>query len=342
MLDNTPFGTVFFVFVNLDPQSKYEDPEPSVIYAVTAKHNIIDLPLEQEFYIVTNKEGGGYHHTPTRKRDWTSHPDTDIAVCEFQDALAVADTNAIPFNWLMARLRQTPQRSFITLGDATYTVGFYVGFHGTNSVQPVVRHGRVSLMPSRKEKIKVVMCDEDESKDYDDLPEIEAYLVEMMTWEGQSGSPVFVSFGKAEGVQVVENAASVVEAIEKQFLGMELDIRKKVFLRPQSVCIGLIQGYHPTDIRMFDPGTRTAYKLNLGMSIVVPSDKIIEVLMESEMVEERKQKMAKSSKRPLRPAPASLKQKGDQQQPLTQEGFENILRRVSQKVSESKDSDKTE
>ena len=351
---NVPFGTVFFVWVNLDPNASYAFHAPHAIYAVTAKHCIVDIPEHQEFYIVTNKLGGGYNHLPTRRGDWKTHPDTDVAVCELIDSQTMAATTAVPLDWLVTKSRREPQNtlltlgdsSFIALGDDTYTVGFYVGFYGRSSVQPIVRYGRVSLMPNDAEKIKVEMCKDDEGKDYDDLPEIEAYLVEMMAWEGQSGSPVFVSFGRLqEGVQVFHDTESVTEAYQKLMDGVTLEEERQVILRSPSVCIGLVQGYHPTDIQMLDARTGGAFKLNLGLSIVVPSDKIVEVLMEDELVAERKrrlEKLPKVEKKPLRPARATLSGKKGEGATITREGFEEALRRASRKTSSQPESESDE
>jgi hypothetical protein len=134
-------------------------------------------------------------------------------------------------------------------------------------------------MPDSKEKIKIVITDEDKQKEYEDLPEIEAYLVEVRGWEGQSGSPVFVSFGKTENIKKM--AVTLVEPkIHLTPAGTVLDPppvwpRGVLVFRPDPARIGLIQDYHPDEMETDDPSFE--YKVNLGISKVVPSEAIVEI-----------------------------------------------------------------
>jgi hypothetical protein len=293
-----PFGTVFFVHVHLDPDASYRETHPGVIYAVTAKHNLVDIPADYPVYITVNKFGGGYVQERKVWGDWVTHPDTniDVAVSEMP-RLTDAVHGAVQFPSLIT----SQTRNTIRLGDSVFTVGVYSGIRGKR-FRSIARFGNISLMPDAREKIKIVITDADKTKDYDDLPEIEAYLVEVRGWEGQSGSPVFVSFGKTENFNKV-----AVTLVEPQMTltpnGMQMNPpaiwpHGVMVFRPDPVCIGLIQGYHPDEMETDDPSFK--YKVNLGISIVVSSEAIVDILMKPELVADRAERLA------------AIKQKGDE------------------------------
>jgi hypothetical protein len=278
-----PYATAFFVRVHLDADAPYTEPHPGVTYAVTAKHSVIDFPKTEPVYVTFNQIGGGFKQHPLTRDDWSYHPETDVAVCEIPMLENILH-NAVPFASLVPK-----DRKAIKLGDPVFTVGLYYALR-SRSLQAIARFGNISLMPNEKEKIKVEITDQDNRKDYDDLPEIEAYLIEVRGWEGQSGSPVFVSFGKTESLNM---AMSLVAP--KAFLAEHgVELRPPPFkpmalvFRPDPVCIGLIQGYHPDEMDTHDPQYK--YLVNLGIAIVVPSDAIIDTLMMPEFLAERERK----------------------------------------------------
>jgi hypothetical protein len=286
----SPVGTTFFINFDLEDR-RYSMQRPYVVYAVTAKHVITGFAEEEPIYILLNKREGGYEEVVTYRRDWTLHHTTDVAAYqlpELQDILAAST----PFQTLVPRSKRTSHNYHVRLGDPVFTIGLYIGFIGSNSIQPVARFGNISLMPNEREKIKVAMSPEDSERPYKDLPEIEAYLIEVRGWEGQSGSPVFVSFGRTE-----EQYDQVTGANEREVILDEDNVaparppiirERVVAFRPDPVCIGLIQGYHKDEIPLFNtPDIR--YKLNLGISIVVPSEAIIETLMTEELFMKRRE-----------------------------------------------------
>jgi hypothetical protein len=287
-----PFGTVFFVSMFLDPDASPTEVNPYVLYAVTAKHNLTDIGHTDPVYITRNRFGGGYKQDKRVWTDWEKHPnpDIDVAVCEIpyhEDA----PHQTVAF----ASLIKGDERKRIKLGDPVFTVGFYSGIRGKR-FRAIARFGHISLMPDSREKIKIAITNDDYQKDYDDLPEIEAYLVEVRGWEGQSGSPVFVSFGRTENIDKM--AVTLVEPkIVLTPEGTQLDPPSiwphgVLVFRPDPVCIGLIQGYHPDEMDADDPAYK--YRVNLGISIVIPSEAIVDVLMRPEWVSDRASRLAAS------------------------------------------------
>jgi hypothetical protein len=281
-----PVGTTFLV--NFDLEDRRQSFLRSyVVYAITAKHVIAAFAETDPIYVVLNKNNGGYVEIVSHKRDWTFHVTTDVAAYQLPD-LSHLDVLAAstPFQTLVPRSKRTSENYHVKLGDPVFTVGLYLGFTGSNSIQPIARFGNISLMPNEREKLKVEMSPEDSQKPYEDLPEIEAYLIEVRGWEGQSGSPVFVSFGKTE-----EQYDQVTGANQREIILDEDNVaparppiirERVVAFRPEPVCIGLIQGYHQDEIELLNTSDMR-YKLNLGISIVVPSEAIIETLMSEDL-----------------------------------------------------------
>lgn len=308
LVERDPVGTVFFVTVKLDPaDTDYNSPGTAVIYGVTAKHNLVDFEPNRTLYLVANKaDGSGYKSIPTRAIDWTLHPDTDVAVCEMSlDAQDDITGTSTPLPWLTPKNKVTPQYSVVRLGDEVFTIGLYAGFQGARSVQPIARFGHIALMPNESEKVKVVMRDSDEQLDYEDLPEIEAYLAELNGWEGQSGSPVFASFGRRiEQVEMVQWTTPTEQPEPRSQFGVNLyDLNfgaRYIVFRPEPVCIGLVQGYYPYEMPELNTQD-VRWRFNLGISIIVPSDKIIETLMTQQLLEERARKLKQGNSRRWRP-----------------------------------------
>ncbi len=89
-----------------------------------------------------------------------------------------------------------------------------------------------------------------------------------------------------------------------------------------------------TDVAEDDAETVAYY--NLGVSFVAPTAKLIDILESGDMKAERE----KAKPKPKKPVPLSA----DESEPLTKSEFEDMLKRVSQKVSEpeSKDSETSE
>jgi hypothetical protein len=139
-------------------------------------------------------------------------------------------------------------------GESVFSVGLFDGFSGKNQIMPVARFGKIALMPHPTEKIKAEIG----PSNY--VP-IVAYLIEMVTWEGQSGSPVF--FYINEGIRY-EPMWTRKEGIPK-------------LERHEPTLIGLVQGYY--DIKQ--------EQINSGIAIVVPAQDIIDTLMHPDLVHER-------------------------------------------------------
>lgn len=314
--EGLPKGTAFFVRVNLDPDAPLDDNlGPFVVYAVTARHCITDCDERQPIYIAVNNKQGGKKPIRTYKRNWKWHKGTDVAICEVGHEFELIAASWIHFSLLVPK--EGPPDRHILLGEDVMTIGLYFRFPGKHTIQPVARFGHISLLPNENEKIAIQL-----DKNSQVTTPVDAYLVEVTSWEGQSGSPVFVSFG------------NIYEWVTIAGQGVE---QKVMIVRPPPLCIGLLHGSWIDELPP-QHGSNVVHRMNMGLTPVIPSHRIIEKLMEDELVKERKDRFGKEPKQKP-PRPMSL-----EKQPFTKGKMDDALKRASRKVSEpeSKDSQTSE
>jgi hypothetical protein len=261
-------GTVFFLSVPHD-FSRREDAGYTV-YAVTVNHNIKNCAEDKSVYIRVNKTGGTYKDIPTKETDWIPSIKTDIAI-RIMRASELEGTDA---DWLQYDfIAPYDAGAYTSLyeGDEIFSIGLFAGFYGEQRIQPIVRFGKIALQPYEQVAARLDLTK-------DTMTPIDAYLVEVMAWGGQSGSPVFAYFppGRIQGKSVSEY---------------------EQFERRLPCLMGIIQGGYRADDFNF--------KLNAGIAIVIPAQKIIDTLMQKEFVEDRKRALAHRSKPKIRPVALS-------------------------------------
>lgn len=155
------------------------------------------------------------------------------------------------------------------VGSEVFTVGLFGGYYGERFSRPTARFGHIALIPTVGEKILAELGTPD-----GDLTPIEAMLVEVAAWKGQSGSPVFVRTGK-------ERVLDSLKRLEKQ---------------PYWV-VGMIQGFYPAAQDAFVEGKPVEILQNMGLAIVLPARLIVEMLMEDERLVESRRRAAKDNGR---------------------------------------------
>jgi hypothetical protein len=156
---------------------------------------------------------------------------------------------------------------------------------------------------------------------------IDAYLVEARSIGGLSGSPVFVYLGPLR----IKNRELQIPPPSGKF---------RIFC-----LMGLMHGHYdvkplPDEIQA---DMLNKESVNMGIAIVVPSSKILEVLDQPMLKKSREKEEAAFRKR-QREKLLPTADAGEAIEPLTQNAFEDALRRASRKLPESqtKDSDKAE
>ena len=216
------------------------------VHLISARH-VIDrirkLGLQHVFVRVNLKNGeSGWYETETSH--WKYHP-TDLSV-----DVAITPCG-IPDEWdhlvIPTAMVGTPQQlaaKEVRLGEELFIVGLFRHHVGTKRNIPIVRVGNLAALA--EEKIETI-----------EFGPMHAYLIEARSVGGLSGSPVFLDLGQApRGIGGV-----------------------------QHLFLGLIHGHYDvvpsskldTDAQDIGGGL-SIERINTGIAIVVPCERIIEVL----------------------------------------------------------------
>lgn len=138
----------------------------------------------------------------------------------------------------------------IGVGDEVNVIGLFTEFVGFTKHCPIVRTGNIAMMPSDKLPV--------------DGGEMDVYLAEGRSIGGLSGSPVFVRHTvRIGGMADAKGEPQYVAGVGRSHL------------------LGLMRGHWDLPIGVH---SQQAEAVNMGISIVVPAHKILEVLYHPELV----------------------------------------------------------
>ena len=177
-----PYGTGFFIRV---PQE--DNPHKAVAYFVTAKYILQDDDENFRSQIVLRLNGldGNVNYTPVllEKHEIFIHenPHTDIAVIPFGPNPSIIDFHYIPSEVIATKEKIT--QLGIAEGYDVFFTGLFSSYVGQQRNQPVTRFGKVALMPDEKIEWEI-----EKGKP---LRLVDLYLVECLSFGGNSGAPVF-------------------------------------------------------------------------------------------------------------------------------------------------------
>ncbi|HXU38285.1 MAG TPA: hypothetical protein VN937_18150 [Blastocatellia bacterium] len=255
-------GTAFFLIRPID------NTELSFEYTVTAKHvidNIRDKGVS-EVLLRVNMAGGSAQWIATSLNRWTFHPDeSEVDVAIYRSVLPEEiDNRYFPLN--ACATDEVVKTVRIGLGDEVVIPGLFAHHHGQHRNVPIVRIGNIAALPEEKIESQYGMMD--------------AYLVEARSIGGLSGSPVFahvpVPLRSLEGFHT---------SSETQFC-----------------LIGLMQGHWDSRLSQADSAL-DAYsgseRVNVGIGIVVPATKILEVINQPTIQEDEERQRQELRKKRL-------------------------------------------
>lgn len=250
-----PLGTGFFIGVT---QEGWD-----FLYLVTARHVLDEaargkLPLESRL----NKRNGGFDYIKLAPEDqWIRWKDdaVDIAILPIVVDAAIFEYEALPLAMLATDNKLSDHA--IGLGDELFTVGLFTLRSGKQRNIPIVRTGVISAMPDKDEPFT------EDGKHYF------AYLAELRSIGGLSGSPVFVFIDRHRTVD--------------PNLPREHDWTY--------FCIGFIRGHWKLDRDLSDDlvshdialGFNPGETLNVGLAVVVLSQYIVAILTHPSIQEKR-------------------------------------------------------
>lgn len=248
-----PNGTGFFLSLN--------QSSGTFLYLITAKHVLMNdesHPYPQIHLRLNSKAQG-------KGTEWyaipliggsappvflPSDPDVDLAAIAMPFVVGKTfEVKSLDLSMLANPEIIAEER--ITEGDDMFFTGLFTPFPGEHRIYPIVRFGRLAMLPSEripwKTKKKKLMLD--------------LLLMETQAFGGNSGSPAFFSLGgnRHPGVFVAGGRSLVLA--------------------------GLIMGYFGArnPIELADSKSPTSSE-NLGIAAVIPAEKIREVLYTPEAI----------------------------------------------------------
>ena len=253
-------GTAFFMSYPLG------ETQFQVAYIITAKHVIEGISkrsVDQKVYLRMNLKKGGIIFVETPIKDWIFHPkesNVDVAVLNLTPKPDIVEYRTLPFN--MAATEEIVQKEEIGVGDDVFLTGLFVNHFGSQRNIPIIRVGNIASMP--EEKVHT-----------EDLGDIDAYLVEARSIGGLSGSPVFAYLGAMRRI------------------GTSIQMGRQ---GPLFYWIGLMHGHFDLSKYGIDNLAKDSIanlKINMGIAVVVPVWKILEVINQEVFMKARESELRK-------------------------------------------------
>ncbi len=237
-------------------------------YLVTARH--IAEPIgDDPFGIRVNRRERGtltWHCDDPPIWRFSDDDTVDAAVMLFLPPGDVRETTCMGLAEGLIANRETMGRENIGVGDICYAVGLFRLMAGRDRILPFVHTGNIGLLPE-DHRIPTRSWRNSGPKTF----QTEGYLAEMTSIGGLSGSPIFArpTFG-LHGVELSDGReANALVANEQIHL------------------IGLWQGAwdgDPDDVTRHEAGD---YKVPVRIGVIVPIEKVIEILESPVVKQER-------------------------------------------------------
>lgn len=260
-------GTAFFISIPLEGVGG-----GLFVYLVTAKHiieGVASKSVDKKTHIRINLRDKPAALVSIDIARWLYHPDdtlVDVAIVPWAPPKDIIDYLSIPINMLATD--DVISKEAIGVGDEVFLTGLFRNHYGRDKNLPIVRIGNIALMPEEPISTSNGLMD--------------AYLVESRSIGGLSGSPVFVHVG---GLRQA---------------GGSNRIRGSAFY-----LLGLMHGHWDlpvTDTDSLVEDQISGERVNMGIAIVIPVTKILEVINRKELVEGRA-KVAVEKRRKKAPTP---------------------------------------
>jgi hypothetical protein len=248
------------------------------VYIVTARHVAMAFG-EDPFFIRLNTVAGGcttipVDPTPATGFRWYYHPDdnVDLAVLPYHYKI---DRRQFDHMQLTARILAGPSflREWgIGPGEMCYVIGLFRLMAGKKRNLAIVHSGNIAAMPGDE---LIPVADWLETSASPKTRYVEGFLVEISSLTGLSGAPVIVRPNiRVEG-HTVMGEHSVAAYSQSIFL------------------LGVWQGAwdaKPNEVMSVEKGMDV--RVSVGMGVVVPAAKIVELLGTTEVTEERTKALA--------------------------------------------------
>jgi len=234
-------------------------PNENLAYLITAGHVIKGITNKNIDTIILriNCADGTWAYTETPAKDWVFHDDpaADVAALSIGFHTSTHDHRAWDMKWSV-----TPElirKHSIGPGDEVFFIGLFTKHYGTTKNIPIVRMGNIAAMPLPDNPVTTK------------IGPMVSYLTEARSIGGLSGSPVFVD---------------IYGSLRRAPFHFTEEGGAQFFL------LGLVHGhYDEEDVsgdEVVDDGLQKT-KVNMGIAVVIPVERIFEVLGKFSKVEER-------------------------------------------------------
>jgi hypothetical protein len=243
---------------------------------------------------------------------WWYHPTErkyiDAALCMFfPDNYGELDIQAIHVGWFADE--ETIKEANIGAGDEVFIAGLFTKITETAKNIPIVRIGNLAMMPGEKIPFK-------------DGKLIDAYLVESRSLGGLSGSPVFVR----RTVEIEGKAyRDKFRDFPNSFVGPDEIV--KVSGLGRIYFLGSMIGHWDQPTGFSFPEQEA---VNMGISPMVPAEKIKEILTQPELLDMVKKVTEEMAAKNHNSAVEDFAA-DDKTAPFTKEDFEAALKKASRK-----------
>jgi hypothetical protein len=288
-------GTVFFL--------SYLSESDQVIahFAITARHVIEGIDRytdDKEVILRVNRQNQAPFDLVTHCPHWLFHPTdstADVAILPFEleGAPSDFDQKFLDVNAILDRA--SPWANRLGVGEEVFVVGLFQNHAGRKRNIPIVRMGNISAKPT--EPVQTEWNNN----------EIDAYLIESRSLGGLSGSPVFASAQFQIPATITTNQQTPVFSVFGEpasitqmsstyappMTGPDAkQIDQPAIIEPTSsyirhfALLGLVHGHIGLPCFVEDYArARRPKDVNMGLALVVPSDKIWETISQQKIIE---------------------------------------------------------
>ena len=291
----TTLGTGFFV--------ELTEGDYSCRYLITAKHVLDDAKRinVDTVFLRVNVKNGRYKYLDVKLNDlwfkWGNDA-IDFVALSLKIDWKDLDQKCLPLESFATN--EVISREWVGLGDDVFVVGLFRFRKGKERNLRILRTGIISAMP-------------DEPIPYKNKGVFDAYLVELRSIGGLSGSPVFLYLDKKNRpVPTTENAIYLLGIIRGHW-----NLKSETDEVENDVSLGFSKGEN----------------LNVGIAMVTPAQEVFELLMTPEHVDMRKKWIDKyEDKNSFVEDGVTNVIDGDL---FTKEVFLNDLKKATQRISPS-------
>jgi hypothetical protein len=244
-------------------------------HLVTARH-VAELLGDVGWATRVNRLDGSCSLIEAENMPWVFHPDdtVDVAICGLMlSRIDGYDFLYIDGEILLLQADQEVSADWVEVGDMCYTVGLWRLMEGKERNLPIVHTGHVARLAG-EERIPVRAKNKPGGKEW-----VDGYLVEAQTLRGLSGSPVFIR----------PSIRLSIDANRHDPFGTQDEKLELLAYHEHVKLLGLWQAAWDApagEILTAEQGRQNT--VPVGMGIIVPSSKIIEVLELPAMYKKRK------------------------------------------------------